>query len=271
MKRNEIFIEADELLARLDDPNLRIFDAFLEFFPADDDALSDFEKYKAGHIPGAAFFDHQEFSDSSSPYAYTILPADKLAEKLGAIGISEESEIILYSDMMPTATRAWWLLYYAGHGNMKVLNGGLAAWKEAGGAIEEGVRQYEPVTYEAQFKPEVFADKEEVQAAQINDQVVVINTLPDDFADGALIAGSSRLSCLNMMDEFRVLLPDEQILNYLQQGAQGERIITYCGGGFAATVNAIAHLIAGDENVAVYDGSLDEWMSEGLPLAEVNK
>ena len=47
MKRNEIFIEADELLARLDDPKLRIFDAFLEFFPAEDDALSEFEKYKA--------------------------------------------------------------------------------------------------------------------------------------------------------------------------------------------------------------------------------
>ena len=39
----------------------------------------------------------------------------------------------------------------------------------------------------------------------------------------------------------------------------------------AATVNAIAHLIAGDKNVAVYDGSLDEWMREGLPLAELNQ
>ena len=54
----------------------------------------------------------------------------------------------------------------------------------------------------------------------------------------------------------------------LQEGARFERIITYCGGGIAATVNAIAHLIAGHENVSVYDGSLMEWMGEGLPLAE---
>ena len=43
------------------------------------------------------------------------------------------------------------------------------------------------------------------------------------------------------------------------------RIITYCGGGIAAAVNAAAHLITGHENVAVYDGSMFEWLGEGLP------
>ena len=51
---------------------------------------------------------------------------------------------------------------------------------------------------------------------------------------------------------------------------QYERVITYCGGGIAATVNAVAHLIAGNKNVSVYDGSMDEWAGEGLPLSQGN-
>ena len=54
-------------------------------------------------------------------------------------------------------------------------------------------------------------------------------------------------------------LPDNVIASRLQEEAQHERIITYCGGGFVATVNAMAHLMAGNENVSVYDSSMDEW------------
>ena len=64
------------------------------------------------------------------------------------------------------------------------------------------------------------------------------------------------------------LLSDDALAVRLVEGAGSERIITYCGGGIAATLNAMAHLIAGRENVAVYDGSLMEWMGEGLPTAD---
>jgi thiosulfate/3-mercaptopyruvate sulfurtransferase len=60
--------------------------------------------------------------------------------------------------------------------------------------------------------------------------------------------------------------PDDTFITRLQEISSHKRIITYCGGGIAATINAIAHLIAGHENVAVYDGSLIEWMGEGLPV-----
>ena len=65
MKRNSIFIEADELLTRLDDNNLRIYDATIEFFQNEGDPTAN-ENYQKGHIPGAAFFDHLDFSDTSS-------------------------------------------------------------------------------------------------------------------------------------------------------------------------------------------------------------
>ncbi len=60
------------------------------------------------------------------------------------------------------------------------------------------------------------------------------------------------------------MLPDEQLTTNLNDDVDAERVIVYCGGGIAATVNAVAHLIAGNKNVAVYDGSLTEWMGEGM-------
>ena len=132
MNRDTVLIEADELLEKMDDPNLRIYDATILFFRQESD-LTTYETYQQAHIPGAAFFDHQDFSDATSDYMYMVLPEANLAAQIGNIGIAEESEVIFYtSDLLPCATRAWWLLRYAGHNNVRVLNGGLAAWERAG-------------------------------------------------------------------------------------------------------------------------------------------
>jgi thiosulfate/3-mercaptopyruvate sulfurtransferase len=206
MQRHEMLIEAEELLTRIDDPNLRIYDTTILFFRQGSD-LTAFEQYQQGHLPGAAFFDHDAFSDPTSKYMYMVLPQAELARQIGNIGISNESEVIFYTfDLLPCATRAWWLLRYAGHNNVRVLNGGLAAWQQAGGTIEPGTRQYAPTTYTGHFRPGMFVDKAEVQAA---------------LADG------------------------------------GSRVVN---------TNAMAHLLAGNANVAVYDGSMDEWSKEGLPI-----
>ena len=119
MKRQDALIEADELLRRIDDPNLRIYDATILFFRQEADQTAH-EKYLDAHIPGAAFFDHDTFSDKSQKYQYMILPPAALMAQIGDIGISPESEVIFYtSEMLPCATRAWWLLHYAGHDKVR--------------------------------------------------------------------------------------------------------------------------------------------------------
>jgi 3-mercaptopyruvate sulfurtransferase SseA len=71
---------------------------------------------------------------------------------------------------------------------------------------------------------------------------------------------------MDLMQGLDYLLPDEQLASRLAEVSDHKRIITYCGGGIAAAVNAVAHLITGQENVAVYDGSMFEWLGEGLPI-----
>lgn len=266
MNRDAVLIEAGELLAKLDNANMRIYDATILFFRKESD-LTAYERYLQGHIPGAAFFDHQKFSDASNKYEYMVAPEPELCTQIGEIGIAEDSEVVFYtSGYLPCATRAWWLLRYAGHNNVRVLNGGLAAWQKAGGQIEQGARQYEATTFEGHLRPNMFASKEEVQAAMEDGGVCTVNTLTLESYEQAHIGGSSLLPCSDLMREMASFLPDDHLASRLEEEAQHERIITYCGGGIAATVNAMAHLMVGNENVAVYDGSMNEWVGEGLPI-----
>ena len=261
MNRNDMLIEADELLKKIGDKNLRIFDATVT-----DDV------YLQGHIPGAAYFDHQAFSDSTSPYMCTISSEADLARQIGNAGISNDSEVILYAcGMLPYALRAWWVLRYAGHENVRVLNGGLSAWKKAGGDIEQVARQYEPCVFEGRFIPGMFANKEEVLASIENKEVAIVDVLPIESYEASHIVGSVCVPCMDLMDGLEYLLPDDKLAFRLQDVSQRKRIITYCGGGIAAAVNAMAHLLTGHENVAIYDGSLYEWLAEKMPVVGTGK
>jgi len=256
MNRESFLMEADELLKKLDDENIRIYDATIT-----DDV------YLQGHIPGAAYFDHEKFSDLNSPYSCTILPEEALAAQIGRAGISNDSEVVVYAcGMLPYAVRAWWVLRYAGHNNVRVLNGGLSAWKNAGGKIEQASRQYEPSIFKGQFRPDMFASKEEVLAAMENVNVATVNVMPLESYEASHIVGSTCLPCLDLMQGMDYLLPDDKLAHRLNEVSQYQRIITYCGGGIAAAVNAMAHIMTGHENVAVYDGSMYEWLGEGLPV-----
>lgn len=261
MERNSILIEADELIKKFQEKNIRIFDASLTE-----------DVYQREHIPGAAYFDHQEFSMPESPYELTILPIEKLSKKIGDIGISDASEVIVYAcGMIPYAARAWWVLHYAGHNNVRLLNGGLAAWKKAGGQVEQAPQRYEPTTFKGNPRPEKFADKDEVLSALKDNDILVVDVLPPQSYEGAHITGSGNLSCMDLMQDMDYILPNEMLASRLRETAQYQRIITYCGGGIAAAVNAMAHLLVGQENVAVYDGSLREWIGENLPITGTGK
>ena len=274
MNRNRVLIETDELKTKIDDPNIRIYDATILFYmglsPEEIAKMpTAHEQYLAEHIPGAAFFDHQRFSDTNSPYEYMLASDVVLANQIGKIGIANDSEVILFArDILACATRAWWILYYAGHRNMRVLNGGIAAWKAAGGAVEQGEHTYAPVNFEAEFNANVWASREEVKAATNLDDVNVENSLPQEWHDQEHIPGSTCLPLPDLGFDWGAFKSADEIAARLNGAGKHQRIITYCGGGIAATQNALAYLMVGHDNVAVYDGSLFEWKGEGLPVAK---
>ena len=269
MDRSELLIEASELAAIIDSPTLRLFDATVVSNPnAEKNAA---ERYQEGHIPGAVFLNHADLSDPASKLAFTLPGESVLAEAIGKLGIGNDHAVVVYStDMMPWATRIWWLLQYAGHRNVRVLNGGQQAWQ---GELESGSNTYTPAQFTPSVSPDMFASKEEVMHAIQNGGACVANTLPEAIYRGETgvaydghITGSVNHPMTGLMDGH--VLPDNDTLrDRFPSPIQGERLITYCGGGIAATLNAFVARLLGKENVAVYDGSMSEWLAEELPVA----
>ncbi|MDE0991110.1 MAG: rhodanese-like domain-containing protein, partial [Pseudomonadales bacterium] len=268
MKREELLIEEEELVAIIDDPNLRLFDATVVLNPAA--VESGHDRYLAGHIPGSVFLDHAAISEPNSNLMYTIPDEKNLGEAIGALGISRDTPVVVYStEMLAWATRIWWVLQYAGHRNVRVLNGGLQAWK---GALQIAENKYLPTTFNTDLSPQMFASKEEVLSSITEGSACVVNTLTPEMYKGEAdvfyaghISGSVNHPFFELMDE-DYLLPDTTLAEILEQKMIGDRLITYCGGGIAATLNACVAKLLGVDDVAVYDGSMSEWMAEELPI-----
>ena len=94
-----------------------------------------------------------------------ITPA-ALNAAIGGLGIGRDDSVVVYSsETLMWATRAFWVLRYAGHDRVRILHGGLRAWRERGGALERQERRYPATTFSGVLRPEMIASKDEVLAA----------------------------------------------------------------------------------------------------------
>ncbi len=186
--------------------------------------------------------------------------------------------MVLYSTgHVMWATRAWWLFHYCGHRRVRVLNGGFRAWREGGFPVSQETSAYPPGAFTVRPDPKLFADKNDVLAAIGAAGVCTVNALSpnvhsgdSDFSYGRKghIAGSVNVFYDDLLEagRFKPATAPRQAL-----AAKGllaaPQAIAYCGGGISATVDAFACLLAGQENIAVYDGSMAEWVrDEALPM-----
>lgn len=264
IQRQEVVIEASELQAIINNPNLRLFDATVLMNLAEGEPNA-YEVYQAGHLPGAAFLDHSRISDPDAKYQLTIPTPEYLADALASLGISDDSEVVVYSSsMLLWATRIWWVLRYAGHTNVRVLNGGVEAWKAVGGDLAQDENVYGQGHFDISVQPDYFVNAEQMQSALQDDKVNAVHSLPQQVYDQAHIPSSVCQPFTDFVDNGTALLPDD-ILRERLIPSEG-KTITYCGGGVAATVNAIVCRLVGNPDVSVYDGSMSEWVGEGLPV-----
>ena len=95
------------------------------------------DDFIAGHIPGARFVRYDDIAVDAGGLTSELPPVDQLRKVLSAAGIGDTSKIVIYGSAI-TATRMFFTLDYIGHPDVKVLNGGLNAWKANGGAVEIG-------------------------------------------------------------------------------------------------------------------------------------
>lgn len=279
----QYLIDANSLNERLTADNLKVFDTSVNLIPQAGgtyNIISGQAEHERAHIPGAGFIDlAEQWADTSSQLRFTLPAPDRLAAAIGASGISNDDFVVLYSSgHLMWATRAWWLLRHAGHTNMAVLNGNFRAWTEAGLPTESGPSEYPATTFSIQAQAGAFVETAEVEAG-MHGKVCTINALNKSLYEGTgdffyqrrgHIPGSLLMAFDDILDN-EYFLPAEQLSAKLTAVGvlDADQVITYCGGGIAATLDAFACVLLGQENVGVYDGSMSEWVSDpNRPLTE---
>ncbi len=280
----QMLISTDELRQRLADPQLRIFDCstYLERDPVTTcREVTGEADWRKEHIRGAGFLDIPNvLSDKTSGLRLTMLPADLFAARMAAHGVSDDSVVVLYSaGQVMWATRVWWMLHAIGFDRALVLDGGYQKWKREGGPFDDRPSPYPPGNLTVRPRVRSFASKHEVLAAIDTRDATIINALPPeqhrgetDINHGRLgrIKSSVNVNAFDLLDPTTGTFRELESIGALFESADVQRTrraICYCGGGISATGNAFALLMVGHRDVAVYDGSLNEWARDpSLPM-----
>ncbi|MGE5268161.1 MAG: sulfurtransferase [Thiohalocapsa sp.] len=280
----EFLVETEWLAAHLGDARLRIFDCTVHLVPNPDigytvkSGRDDFEK---GHIPGAQFIDLQADLSAPHPNLRFMLPdAAQFAAAMGRLGVGNDSRVILYSTTTPQwASRIWWMLRNYGFDNAAVLDGGFKKWTAEGRPVETGpARPKPPAHFTVRDDRQLMVGKEAVLAAVGDSAVCTLNALSEAQHKGSggtvygrpgRIAKSVNVPAAALLDERGAYLPAAQLRAKFAVAGVFEKpqVITYCGGGIAASSDALILTMLGHPDVRLYDASMSEWSNDpSLPM-----
>lgn len=280
----EFLVETGWLAAHLGDPDLRIFDCTTHLIadPAETYTVkpgrADFER---AHIPGAQFIDLQaDLSDQSGSLRFMLPSPDAFAAAMGRLGVGDESRVVLYSTAnVWWASRVWWMLRVFGCDRAAVLNGGFQKWSAEHRPIGTGpARQVPQARFTVREVRPLMVGKTAVREAIGDGSVCTINALQpaqhagtgaSSYGRPGRIAGSVNLPAAHLLDpETNAFLPAAELRRRFEAvGAMDKRVITYCGGGIAASADALVLTMLGHPDVRLYDASLSEWAKDpSLPM-----
>ena len=283
----QALIETGALEASLGAPGLRIVDCTTWLKPAEpgDDApyrvVSGRAEYDAEHIPGAVFLDIQgQISDPDTRLKFMAPSAEQFADAMGALGIGDDSRVVLYSaGSIMWATRVWWMLRAFGFGGAAVLDGGWEKWKAEGRPVSSEPGQHPLAQFTAKLQPGQFVDSGYVLSRLGDAGTATVNALAPEFHLGegpsrygrpGRIPGSLNVPAASLLDSSNgafVTLDEAQRLHEDAGITRDRRVVAYCGGGISATVGLFLLHQLGYPDLTLYDGSLGEWAHDAdLPI-----
>lgn len=239
------------------------------------------EDFEKSHIPGAQFCDvSRDVSDTAQKLNFMRQKPEDFAAAMRRFGISNSTRVVTYSTAnVWWATRVWWLLREFGHDNAAVLNGGFQKWQRENRPVETGPGKPRPAgEFTVREVRNLMVGKDAVKAAIGDAGVCTLNALlsaqhtgtgGNSYGRPGRIAGSVNVPAASLVDpETNTFLPPDELRRHLGAvGALDRPVIAYCGGGIAASADAMILTMLGHQDVKVYDASLSEWAKDpSLPM-----
>lgn len=236
-------------------------------------------EYEAKHIPGARFVTLADISVSDRSGKGLVLempPADDLRQKLEALGISDNSRVVVYygKDWVSPSTRVIFTLDYAGLGSRaSMLDGGMDAWIKAGNEVTAAVPAAKKGSLSALKINPIVVDADYVRSHVGTSGVAVVDARSASFYDGVQtgghddhkqrtghIAGARSVPFVEVVDDQNMLRSPEALTAlFTKAGVKpDDTVIGYCHIGQQATAMLFAARSLG-HRVLLYDGSFEDW------------
>lgn len=231
------------------------------------------EQWLAGHLPTAQHLDlDRDLAGAPGAGGRHPLPdPDRLTARLGALGASDSSQIVLYDDVGGAmAARAWWCIRWLGHDAVALLDGGLAAWTDALVRGDEPTRNGS-FTRRPALTRQLSADEVQTGIGQQNlvDARAEARFKGDDEPIDPIAGHIPGAVCLPFNDN---LNPDGTFRSPAELASRfavlTDPVVCYCGSGVTAAHNLLALKLAGREEGVLYPGSWSGWIEDpSRPIA----
>jgi len=231
------------------------------------------DEYAAGHVPGAAYVDlDTALADPPGPRGRHPLPdVTVFEEAMRRAGVSNDRPVVAYDDWGGrAAARVWWLLRHHGHPDVRVLDGGWAAWQRAGGAVETGQPAIGAGTFTAEPGRLAVIEADEVLDFAARHTLVDARAPerfrgevePIDPVAGHIPGAVNVPTSTNLRVDGRFRSAGELRALYAAAGVAGdEPVAAYCGSGVTAAHDVLALEVAGIP-AALYPGSWSAWIRD---------
>ena len=261
---------AEEALKLFNSSTVRFVDAtwFLPNVPTSSHAA-----YLEEHLPGAVYFDIDKVADGSNNLPHMFPTQAYFEQCVGEMGISVDDTLVVYDrSKFVASARVWWMFLSFGHENVKVLNGGLAAWKKVGGRTECGQSVMHSATYSGKAVGDSVILYDDL-VSKIGDTSIALldarspgrysgeEPEPRPGLRGGHIPSSQNLYYGNLLDADDKIKSSNEVNALLEELLvdSEKNIVTTCGSGVTAAIILLAIYQFRQNGLSLYDGSWTEW------------
>ena len=225
--------------------------------------------YAKVHVPGAVNINHRDLYGEKS----MLTDPSTIASIFGKNGITNNSEIIIYDDgSMKSAGRLYWIMSYMGASNVRVMDGGMKAWRMARNPVTKNPANIEAATFTPKLNASIYASLNQVQKAVNNGSVIILDVRSANEYNGVAatslrpghIPSAKNMEYTSVLNTDGTLKDNAELKSlFTKAGVTPDKeVILYCESSVRAGIVFLA-LKSGLNypKVRVYDGAYIEWQS----------